>query len=101
MGTRYGNVGSKNIPKKSTEGKARESGGMEVRINPGKRCSNRRRERKGRRWNGGFIMKTGLIHERFLLVFNNNLSLGMIRVAGQQPPVTTVRRHARGRHLIG
>ena len=33
MGTRYGNVGSKNIPKKSTEGKARESGGMELRIN--------------------------------------------------------------------
>lgn len=37
-------------------------------------------------------MKTGLIHEHFLLTFNNNLSLGMIRVAGQQPPVSRIRK---------
>lgn len=37
-------------------------------------------------------MKTGLIHEHFLLAFNNDLSLGMIRVAGQQPPVSWIRK---------
>ena len=42
-------------------------------------------------------MKTGLIHERFLLVFNNNLSLGMIRVAGQQPSVSRVRKACTGK----
>ena len=51
-GTRYGNVGSKNKPRKgplkSTEGKTRESGGVEVRINPGKRCSKGHRETKAR-----------------------------------------------------
>ena len=63
-----------------------------MKINPGKRCSKGHRETKARWWNGCSIMKTSLIHERILLAFNNNLSLGMTKVAGRWPPVSRIRK---------
>lgn len=95
-GTRYGNVGSKDKPKKgtlkSTEGKTGERDGVEEKINPGKRCSKGHRETNARGWDGCSIMKTGLRHERILLAFNNDLCLGMTKVAGWWPPVSRIKK---------
>lgn len=104
-GTRYGNVGSKDKAKKGTlkltEGKTRERDGVEEKINPGKRCSKGHRETNARWWNGCSIMKTDLMHEHILLTFNNDLCLGMPKVAERRPPISRIKKAWMGKTSDG